>query len=168
MAKSRLTDRFIKSRKAAPSGERKDYPDAVVPGLALRITDKGHKSFVLIARYPLNPRNPTRRVLGKYGALTLEGAREKARSWLALIDHGIDPKMENRKPTMKALIPMKVLSKKQLGEMGITWTNQHLRRLEAAGKFPKRIHLGPTTIAWLEEEIDAWVKARIGERTGAA
>ncbi|MBI5119767.1 MAG: DUF4102 domain-containing protein [Rhodospirillales bacterium] len=43
----------------------------------------------MVARYPLNPRNPTRRALGDYGALTLEKAREKARGWLELIERGI-------------------------------------------------------------------------------
>jgi integrase len=62
--------------------------------MALRATSAGHKSFVLIARYPLNPTNPTRRALGDYGALTLEEARNKARAWLALIQRGVDPKIE--------------------------------------------------------------------------
>jgi integrase len=62
--------------------------------LALRVTDKGHKSFVLVARYPSHPSNPTRRALGDYGAVTLEGARRKAREWLELIQKGIDPKVE--------------------------------------------------------------------------
>jgi len=94
MARLNLTDRFIKSRKPAPPGKRLDFPDAIVPGLALRITDRGHKSFVLIARYPLNPKHPTRRALGEYGALTLDQARDKGRQWLKLIARGTDPRIE--------------------------------------------------------------------------
>lgn len=93
MANRNLTDRFIHACKPAPSGKRLDFADAVVPGLVLRVTDRGHKSFVLRCRYPLNPENPTRRALGDYGALTLEEARDKARTWLALIGKGIDPKI---------------------------------------------------------------------------
>src|SRR4051794_29157178 len=89
-----LTDRFIGSAKIKPATGRKDYSDALVPGLALRVTSNGHKSFVLIARYPANPRNPTRRALGDYGELTLEEARDKARRWLHLIKRGLDPKIE--------------------------------------------------------------------------
>jgi integrase len=89
-----LTDRFIKSRKKAPTGKRNDYPDALVPGLALRVTDRGHKSFVLVTRYPSNPEHPTRRSLGDVGAITLEQARQKARGWIELIGRGIDPKIE--------------------------------------------------------------------------
>src|SRR5271155_2852685 len=93
MARTNLTDRFIQTRKPAPKGQRNDYPDAVVPGMALRVTDRGHKSFVLVARYPANPANPTRRALGDYGALTLDKARTKARGWLELIEAGVDPKI---------------------------------------------------------------------------
>jgi len=94
MAKVTLTDRFIKSPKRVPVTGRKDHQDALVPGLALRATAAGHKSFVLVARYPLNPKNPTRRALGDHGEITLEEARQKARGWLALIQKGVDPKIE--------------------------------------------------------------------------
>jgi integrase len=97
VSRENLTDRFIKSRKPAPAGKRDDYPDAIVPGLALRVTERGHKSFVLIARYPLQPKNPTRRALGDYGAITLEQGREKARAWLEMIGKGIDPKVEEER-----------------------------------------------------------------------
>jgi integrase len=92
-----LTDRYIKTRKPAAPGKRVDYPDAVVPGLALRITDRGHKSFVLVARYPSQPKNPTRRTLGDYGAVTLEQARQKARTWIEMIGKGIDPKLDEER-----------------------------------------------------------------------
>jgi hypothetical protein len=94
MPRINLTDRFIKTRKAAAPGRRDEYLDGLVPGLALRITDKGAKSFVLIARYPLNPKNPTRRALGTYGALSLDEARVRARDWLAMIHRGVDPRIE--------------------------------------------------------------------------
>jgi len=119
VARQNLTDRFIKSREAAPAGGRKDYADAIVPGLSLRVTDRGHKSFVLVARYPLNPRNPTRRALGdcyippkkrdgeadppiplreiRNGALTLAEARAKAREWQDLIKRGVDPSIEEER-----------------------------------------------------------------------
>lgn len=89
-----LTERYITSRKPAAPGCRDEYRDAIVPGLAVRVTDKGHKSFVLVARYPTHPANPTRRALGTCGALTLDGARTKARTWLELIGRGIDPEIE--------------------------------------------------------------------------
>lgn len=93
MARVTLSDRFIISPKRVPESGRADYPDALVPGLALRVTATGHRSFVLIARYPLKPKNPTRRALGDYGEMSLEKARERAREWIALIRQGTDPKV---------------------------------------------------------------------------
>jgi integrase len=106
--KVNLTDRFIRSLEPAAAGKRVDFADAVVPGLVLRVTDRGHKSFVLRCRYPAHPANPTRRALGdcyvpkngsapaalSHGALTLAEARDKARLWLDMIARGIDPKIE--------------------------------------------------------------------------
>jgi integrase len=97
-----LTDRFVLSRKPAKPGERDDYADALVPGLLLRVTDRGHRSFVLRTRYPSHPKNPTRRALGEYGELTLDQAREKAREWLALIRKGVDPKIEEERVRAEA------------------------------------------------------------------
>lgn len=97
MGRINLTDRFIKAQKAASPGSRNDFWDALVPGLGLRVTDQGNKSFVLLARYPLRPLNPTRRSLGTYGRITLEEARLKAREWLSLIGRGIDPTIEERR-----------------------------------------------------------------------
>lgn len=89
----KLTDRFIDSRKSAKEGDRDEYPDSIVTGLELRVTEKGHKSFVLLARYPKS-KNPTRRSLGSYGAITLEKARDDAQAWLRLIEQGKDPEDE--------------------------------------------------------------------------
>lgn len=97
MARVALTDRFIASPQRVPASGRVDYPDALVPGLALRVTSAGHRSFVLIARYPMNPKNPTRRAIGDMGAITLDNARDTAREWLALIHKGIDPKVHAAK-----------------------------------------------------------------------
>ena len=34
----------------------------------------------------------------------------------------------------------------------------------AEGAFPKSMKLGPRLVAWVEEEVQAWIAARIGER----
>jgi integrase len=103
VSKQILTDRFIKSRKQAPLGKRVLYPDGIVPGMALRVTDRGHKSFVLVTRYPLQPKHPTPRALGEYGAITLDQARQKARGWLEMIGKGIDPKVDEERQKAAAL-----------------------------------------------------------------
>jgi hypothetical protein len=52
MPKRTLNERIVRSLKAAPRGKRYEVMDSVVPGLGIRLTDKGAKTFVLIARYP--------------------------------------------------------------------------------------------------------------------
>jgi integrase len=88
-----LTDRFLKSLKRKPPSDGRQYDaarDSVIPGLRPRVMRDGQVTFVLLARYPGSP-HPTRRALGSYGELTLEGARDKARDWLELLRGGIDP-----------------------------------------------------------------------------
>ena len=47
---------------------------------------------------------------------------------------------------------------------GIPFSRVHINRLEKAGRFPRRIRLGPNTIAWREDELDDWSAARSNER----
>src|SRR5262249_56550836 len=91
-----LNDRIIKGLKPAKLGQRYDVMDAVLPGLGVRVTDKGTRSFVLVARFP-GSSNPTRRALGEYGALGLADARDEARKWLGLIARGVDPAAEGER-----------------------------------------------------------------------
>lgn len=44
----------------------------------------------------------------------------------------------------------------------------HIRRLEAQGKFPKRIRIGENRVAWRRDEVEAWVQDRIDERDRVA
>jgi integrase len=89
----KLTDRTLKSLKPAPLGKTFDIFDDIVRGLAVRVSETGRRTFILVARYPGSP-HPTRRSLGEYGAVTLDQARQKARQWLDLIKQGKDPARE--------------------------------------------------------------------------
>jgi integrase len=57
----------------------------------------------LCARYPLNPKNPTRRALGDLDEMTLDEARDEARRWLALIKRGVDPKVDKARQRALAM-----------------------------------------------------------------
>jgi prophage regulatory protein len=37
---------------------------------------------------------------------------------------------------------------------GISYTRQHLARMEKAGQFPRRVQVGPNRVAWWEDEVD--------------
>lgn len=58
-----------------------------------------------------------------------------------------------------------LLSRKELKKLGIPHSGEHLRRLEAEGKFPQRIRLSPQRVAWDKAEILAWIDARAAERS---
>lgn len=65
--------------------------------------------------------------------------------------------------------PKRVLSFNDLNDKkGIRWTRQHTWREVKAKRFPAPVRLGGNTIAWIEDEIDAWLDQRITERNGAA
>ena len=90
MTKRNLTDRTLKALKKAAPGKLNDMWDTTVSGFGVRVSDKGRRTFVLMARYP-SGRNPTRRAIGVYGEITLAAARAKAIRWKEQIAAGIDP-----------------------------------------------------------------------------
>ena len=83
MAKVTLTDRKLQALAPAPAGKRYDVWDALVPGLGVRVTDKGQRSFVLAARYP-GATDPTRRALGEYRPLGATERQASERAYEAL------------------------------------------------------------------------------------
>jgi prophage regulatory protein len=58
---------------------------------------------------------------------------------------------------------MRFLSKKQVRET-VLYSPAHIARLEQAGKFPKRIQLGPGRVGWVEDEVQEWMRHRVAER----
>jgi prophage regulatory protein len=58
----------------------------------------------------------------------------------------------------------KLLTNKDLKAIGISFSREHLWRLESAGKFPRRIYLSPQKVAWFEDEILGWLAERAAER----
>jgi prophage regulatory protein len=57
-----------------------------------------------------------------------------------------------------------LLSRNDLKALGINVSNSSLLRWEQLGRFPRRIRMAGTTVAWLKSEIDDWLKARAEER----
>lgn len=93
MARINLTDRAVSAAKAA-AGERLEIWDALTPGLCLRVTDKGVKSWVLRYRTP-DGRQP-RLKIGDAKRMGLRAARLEAGRLKDLIDKGGDPQGEKR------------------------------------------------------------------------
>jgi prophage regulatory protein len=58
----------------------------------------------------------------------------------------------------------KLLGRRDLRMRGIDYSNVHLLRLEADGKFPRRVYLSPARVAWIETEIDEHIARCIAAR----
>ena len=46
----------------------------------------------------------------------------------------------------------------------VGWHPSHLMRKARAGEFPQPIQLGPNSVAFVLEEVEAWMKARADAR----
>lgn len=91
--KKTLTDAGIAKLKAAAPGKRYDLHD-YTPGLLVRVTDRGSKSFMFrhSVRNPATGRRQTaRRLLGQVGTMTIDEARGQAVAWHAQVKRGVDP-----------------------------------------------------------------------------
>jgi prophage regulatory protein len=60
--------------------------------------------------------------------------------------------------------PRKLLSFHELREHGVLLGRRHVDRLEAEGKFPKRVPIGMRRVGWVTTEIEGWVNAAISAR----
>ncbi|MBS1167770.1 MAG: transcriptional regulator [Proteobacteria bacterium] len=68
-----------------------------------------------------------------------------------------------RKPRTAPPAAPTLLSMKQASVM-TTLSVSSIKRMMAAGKFPRPVRLGESRIAFVDAEIHAWVRARIAER----
>jgi prophage regulatory protein len=59
---------------------------------------------------------------------------------------------------------MKLIAMNALGDKGIPYSRAHLYRLIRADAFPKPIRLGENRIAFVEDEIEAWLEKKVSER----
>jgi prophage regulatory protein len=60
-----------------------------------------------------------------------------------------------------------VLTYDDLNALGITYSREHLRRLEAEDRFPLRVRLSPARVVWLLNEVTDWICQRADERRDA-
>jgi prophage regulatory protein len=52
-----------------------------------------------------------------------------------------------------------------LKRMGINVSNTSLLRWEKQGRFPRRIRMAGTTVAWFVSDLEDWLADRSAERT---
>lgn len=59
----------------------------------------------------------------------------------------------------------KLVSKKELKSVyGVPYSFAHIARLEKVEQFPKRVKLGLCRVAWVAEEVEAWIEERVANR----
>lgn len=87
-----LTSRLVHSIKPT-AGKRAEYFDALVPGLALRVTPNGVKTWTVLYRHRARLRRLT---LGSVAVLDLADARTRARDELHKATKGADPATEKQ------------------------------------------------------------------------
>ena len=102
--KTLLTDRTLRGLKPAPAGKRAVIWDTAVPGLSVRVTDKGAASFNVMRRVK-GQADPVRRMLGVAWTVPfpasvalrypLATAREDARAMILDMSRGVDPKAKD-------------------------------------------------------------------------
>jgi integrase len=88
--RKQLTAAMIEKLRSPATG-RVEIFDAIVPGLALRVTSNGAKSFIVRGRVRGRP-DPIRLTLGDHVALKLADARQVASEALRAMRSGTDPR----------------------------------------------------------------------------
>jgi integrase len=84
-----LTDRFCAGAKARDGEVQTDYFDTQVSGLALRVSQSGHRSWTF--HYTLDKRR--RLTFGNYPSISLSSARTRADEARAAVAAGNDPRL---------------------------------------------------------------------------
>jgi prophage regulatory protein len=69
--------------------------------------------------------------------------------------------IQNRSEPMSS---SKLLCFPDLRIRGVLLGRRQIDRLEAVGKFPRRVHISDRRVGWVAEEIDAHVAAKIANR----
>ena len=64
---------------------------------------------------------------------------------------------------MESAMTTVILDWKHLKKI-LPYSRQHIKRLEEAGRFPKRVQLSSDRVGWIAEEIEGWIQARIQKR----
>jgi predicted DNA-binding transcriptional regulator AlpA len=58
--------------------------------------------------------------------------------------------------------------REDLFSLGLRLSNSSMLRMEAAGTLPKRVYIGPHSVAWVADEIDTYIAALAASREETA
>jgi integrase len=167
-----LKDSSLKALKPAPAGKRATVWDALMPNLAVRVTDKGRRSFYTVARRA-GDSSPTWHLLGVYPAMTLAEARTAAREALNALLEGKHPKRLAEEKRKAADAAARDAVANTFGSVAEDFIRYYLPTIKSARVYEARVRrelipaLGTRPIAEIRRrEIIALLKG-IAERSGA-
>ena len=87
MSQLRFTDRWLQSPTSVPAEGRAEYVDGLCPGLHLRVTAQGTRTFS--AMFRVNGKL-TRQTIGRYPRVSLSNARSAALDLMRTAQDGAD------------------------------------------------------------------------------
>ena len=64
-------------------------------------------------------------------------------------------------------LSIQLMTRRDLAEAGISYSNAHLLKLESEGRFPRRVTLSPAKVCWIRSEVESWIEAKAAERLSA-
>jgi len=144
-----FTDRGLQALKPAPAGKRYVVWDAAQTSLAIRVTDKGTRTFYFVRRLP-GRATPIWQPLGRYPDLSLAEAREKGRESLSLATEGHDPREAKAEKNREAEKAAKAADASLFGVLA----EQFIRQYEKRG-----LRRGAEVVARIRRElVPVWGK----------
>ena len=121
----------------------------------------GKISFILFTRFSPGAA-PTRRVIGTYGAVSLEDARRTAGEWRSLIARGIDPAVIEAEVRAKAARERAARIKHSFANVAEAFVSDKLRK-ERSGKVAERDLRGVFVTAWADRPVSEITKLDVLE-----
>src|SRR5215471_7488007 len=97
----KLTDRFIARLKVKEGRKDRLVFDTACPGLGIRVTAKGTRTFIAQWTDPVT-RRKVREPLGVWGNLTIDKAREAAQIRFGAVAKGANPKADRERQRAEA------------------------------------------------------------------
>lgn len=158
--KTKLTDIGVERVSSDPNG-RRELHDILLPGLVLRVTEQGSKSWSVIYRVAGagegGKRGKLRRMtLGGYPLIDLKSARAKARDALGEADRGTDPAhaRDNR---------VKVAAQNTFDSVCERFVELHAKVNTEQWKATDRLLRSHAVAAWRGEPIEQITRATVHE-----
>jgi integrase len=124
-----LTDRSMKALRADPGGKRLVVWDALMPGMAVRVSALGKRSFYVVKRR-MGDAQPTWHLLGAYPVMSLSKARAAAREALGALIAGEHPKRLAEEKRRAAEVSAREKVVNTFASVAEAFIRHYLRRLK--------------------------------------